>query len=480
MVSSLNLFLMISGSLYILIILFALFYYFSAMSRKKNVLQIKNLEEDFEEPFVSIIVPTYNEERNIAVCLQSLKNLNYSNYEIIVSDGGSTDRTIEIAEALVDKVIIDKNVPRGWIGKNWGCHLGYKAAAKGDYLLFVDADTEHTPDSLRYFVRMSMERDAALLSVFPYQRLKNWWEAINPLFYFASNLTVGGTNSVNDPSKPNSHTASGQYMLFQRKDYEAIGGHEHIKGSIVEDLAFSRVVKIKTGRLFFINGTKLVYTRMYPDSPKQCYEGWKKCLFPGTKLTQPRRITGALMWILWGLLSPVAIVLSALYSPEWYYLLITSLLHVMSVSAFFIFWNKKGTHLLIAYLFFPLVNLAFCIMLLISALELVIKKKTTWRGREYEPDLFVASLYEKQEVLVGETNRMPQLDTDVEVELDDKIISESFGGFRLPKAGTAPKVQGTTFHGKPLPLHQVITYQQLQQQQQQQQIEQNQSRQLKH
>ncbi|NPE09442.1 MAG: glycosyltransferase [Asgard group archaeon] len=69
------------------------------------------VKDDYEQPFVSIIVPTYNEESNIALCLQSLKELNYSRYEIIVSDGGSTDRTVEMAKSFVDKVVIDKIVP---------------------------------------------------------------------------------------------------------------------------------------------------------------------------------------------------------------------------------------------------------------------------------------------------------------------------------------------------------------------------------
>ncbi|MBN1331003.1 MAG: glycosyltransferase [Candidatus Heimdallarchaeota archaeon] len=423
--SGLNLFLTIGGSIYLLIVLFALFYYFSAMSGKNKILPRTPIDDNFTEPFVSIIVPTYNEERNIAICLQSLKNLNYSNYEIIVSDGGSTDKTIDIAESMVSRVVVDETLPTGWIGKNWGCHLGY-LHARGEYLLFVDADTEHTPESLKFFMKIALERNTALLSVFPYQRLQHWWESINPVFYFASNLTYGGRNSVNDPRKPNSHTASGQYMLFKRIDYEAFGGHEYLKGSIVEDLALARVVKQKHKRLFFIDGTKLIYTRMYPESPKQCWEGWKKCLFPGTKLTQPRRITGALMWFLWGLISPVAIGLTAAYAP-WYYLMISCFLHVFCITAVFLYWNKKGTHLVITYLLFPLVDIVFCLLLAVSALQIVISKKMTWRGREYTPDLFAGSIiYTNNNNFVGDTTRLAQLNTDIEIELDDQIYSHVF------------------------------------------------------
>jgi len=418
-----ELFLIISGSIYALIIFFALCYLFAAISGKKKILPRTPIQDDYKEPFVSIIVPTYNEERNIAICLQSLKNLNYTNYEIIVSDGGSTDKTIDIAESMVCKIVVDETVPDGWVGKNWGCHLGY-LHAKGEYLLFVDADTEHTPDSLKHFMKIALERNTALLSVFPFQRLQRWWEGINPAFYFASFLTYGGRNSVNNPDKSNSYTASGQYMFFKRKDYEAIGGHEAIKGSIVEDLALARVVKKKLKRLFFIDGTKLVFTRMYPESAMQCWEGWKKCTYPGTKLVQPKRINGALLWFLWGIFAPVAIGLTAVYT-KWYFLLIAVLLYVICIITVFIFWNQKGNHLLVTYLFLPLVDIAFCVVLAASAIELTISKKTTWRGREYTPDLFAGTKITNEELFVGNTNQMSQLQTDVENEFESDIFAQA-------------------------------------------------------
>ncbi|NHJ49317.1 MAG: glycosyltransferase family 2 protein [Asgard group archaeon] len=432
LVPPLNLFLIIGGSAYAFVVLFGLLYFIASTSSKKRVLPRTPIEDDYEEPFVSIIVPTYNEEKNIANCLQTLKNLEYENYEIILSDGGSSDKTVAIAKNMIDNIVIDETLPEGWIGKNWGCHVGYKQA-KGEYLLFVDADTKHSPFSLQHFMKIALERDTALLTVFPFQRIKRWWESINPIFYFASYLTYGGNNSINDPRKKNSHSASGQFMLFKRKDYEAIGGHESLKGNIVEDLALARRVKIKLGRLFFIDGSKLISTRMYPESPSQCWEGWKKCLFPGTKLTQPRRITGALMWFLWAMLAPVGIILSVLYAPQWYFILITSILYVFNLVAVFLYWNRKGTHQWVTYVFLPIVVVMFCILLAVSALELLIKKKTTWRGREYKPDLFTGSLYVDNGDIVDENNQLDQLETDIELELNGTVSKRKVELDRVPK-----------------------------------------------
>jgi chlorobactene glucosyltransferase len=93
---------------------------------------------------VSVIVPAYNEENNIRKCLKSLKALDYPNFEIILVDGGSTDKTVEVCSKLLDpdNIIVSDGLPEGWIGKSWACHLGQQKA-KGEVLLFTDAVTEH-------------------------------------------------------------------------------------------------------------------------------------------------------------------------------------------------------------------------------------------------------------------------------------------------------------------------------------------------
>lgn len=418
-----QLLLTILGLCYLLLIVFAFVYLFVTISSNKEEEPLREISNDYKQPLVSIIIPTFNEENNIGKCLRSIVELNYSKLEIIVSDGGSQDRTIEIAREYADKVIVDKTVPSGWIGKNWGCYLGYKNAS-GKYLLFIDADTVHKKNSLKHFMKIAIERDTALLSVFPYQIINKWWESINAVFYFANHLINGGVNSINNPKKMDSYSASGQFMLFKREDYEKFGGHEYIKGSIVEDYSLARVVKTKLNSLYYIDSSKLVTTRMYPESAKQCWNGWKKCLFPGTKLTKPKRITGALLWFLWGLAAPVAITLTAIYA-SWPYLLAAIFSYIACCQAFFFFWHPRGQHIWVTYVFLPIVIIMFCVLLAVSALELLIKKKTSWRGRVYKPNLYAGSRFENNYNLVGNTNRLAQLETDIEVELNDKILTDS-------------------------------------------------------
>lgn len=96
-------------------------------------------------PKISIIVPAYNEEKTICACLQSLKNLDYPNYEVVVVDDGSTDRTFEVASQFgTAKVIRQKNM-----GKPNALNNGV-LAADGEIILTVDADTTIDRYALRW------------------------------------------------------------------------------------------------------------------------------------------------------------------------------------------------------------------------------------------------------------------------------------------------------------------------------------------
>src|ERR1700733_11219418 len=104
-------------------------------------------------PFVSVIIPARNEEAKLGRCLASLIEQDYSNYEIVVIDDCSTDRTAKIIEEFSQKSAritavkaLEKSA--GWLGKCSALVQGY-AHASGEYLLFTDADTWHRPNSIR-------------------------------------------------------------------------------------------------------------------------------------------------------------------------------------------------------------------------------------------------------------------------------------------------------------------------------------------
>ena len=99
---------------------------------RKNLKKLISLKNKFKHMIFSIIIPTYNEEEYLPVLLDSIKEQSFDDYEIIVADANSTDKTREIAKSY-GCIVVDGGLPAA--GRNNGAKI-----AKGEYLLFIDGD----------------------------------------------------------------------------------------------------------------------------------------------------------------------------------------------------------------------------------------------------------------------------------------------------------------------------------------------------
>ena len=230
---------------------------------------------------LSVIVPARNEEAGLAACLHSLASQSNIDFEIIVIDDHSTDRTREIALSFPQVTLIEAGpLPENWTGKNNAVFAGAKAA-RGEWLLFTDADTIHRPGSLASSLEEAMHCAAALLSYSPEQIVTGFWQkAVMPVI-FAELAASFRPAQVSDP-KSSSAAANGQYILITREAYDAVGGHAAIARSLLEDVALARAVKQSGRRIFFRFGGDAVQTCMYRTFT-QLREGWTKnlaLLFP--------------------------------------------------------------------------------------------------------------------------------------------------------------------------------------------------------
>jgi glycosyltransferase involved in cell wall biosynthesis len=230
---------------------------------------------------VSVIVPARNEEANLRACLESLLAQVGIEFEIIVVDDGSTDGTRRIAQSFPEvRVITPSPLPPGWTGKNNAVAAGAREA-RGEWLLFTDADTVHKPGSLARAEAEVGQHHADLLSYSPEQEVHCFWEkAIMPVI-FAELARTYRPSDVSDPRSP-AAAANGQYLLITRRAYDAVGGHAAVATSLLEDVALARAVKSSGRKIFFRFGGDAVRTRMYRTLP-QLVEGWTKnlvLLFP--------------------------------------------------------------------------------------------------------------------------------------------------------------------------------------------------------
>lgn len=228
---------------------------------------------------VSVIVPARDEEKNIGRCLSHLLKQDYRDYEIIVVDDRSLDRTGHLAEnfkklsPVVLKVVRVEKLPAGWTGKNHAMTVGAKAAS-GDWLLFTDADTTHSERSVSSALRAALDGNIDFLTLAPEVKCLSFWEnTVQPLA--VSSLAIWlDTSELN---KPDSKTvlANGQFILVRKKAYEASGGNESVKNEVIEDVELAKKVKAAGFKVSFLNGTLLYSTRMY-TSLSQIIKGWAR------------------------------------------------------------------------------------------------------------------------------------------------------------------------------------------------------------
>jgi chlorobactene glucosyltransferase len=239
-------------------------------------------------PFLSIVVPARNEERQIESCVRSLLRQCYPRFEVIVVDDRSTDRTGEILESLAAaepnlRVIRGEPLPNGWIGKPWALAQSLQHA-DGSWVLFTDADTEHEPFACASALRYALQRRLSFLSLLTTQRFETAAERIVlPSILWMIAFGTGSLDAINDPKRVDAAIFNGQYLLCKRDAFEAIGGHERVRSSIAEDYDLARIIK-RDGRFrsMLVDANDLVYTRMY-RSLREIWDGFSKNLYAGLK-----------------------------------------------------------------------------------------------------------------------------------------------------------------------------------------------------
>ena len=345
-------------------------------------------------PLISICVPARNEERNIRACVEAILNQDYPNIEVIVLDDRSTDATPTILAEIASRdsrlhSISGADLPKGWAGKPHALFQA-SAAARGEWLCFVDADTFLSPATISSCYAKALETQADMFTIMTFQILGSFWEkTVMPLVMTA--LSVGfSPRKVNDP-KTKDAIANGQFILIKGSVYTAIGGHESVKDNIVEDKAISEQVKWNGYRLIVADGHAVASTRMYTSLPEM-WEGWTKNIYLGLR-DQPSLMAlgvfGAFLAVLASLFLPVWPLLGTFWlanSGGW--MAATVIIESILFWLFLIYaranvaikmkitpWYAFST---------PLGAAVFGAMMFTSAWKVISRKWVTWKGRKYE------------------------------------------------------------------------------------------------
>ncbi len=333
-------------------------------------------------PRVSVIVTARNEELDLPGCLDTLLAQSYSPLEILVVDGGSTDRTRDVAHARAPRVrlIEEPPLPAGWVGKNWGCFVG-AAQATGDYLLFTDADVRYHPDAVRATVAWALAEDAQLTSLAPRIEMVGFWEQVILPFYTQVVLTYFRAPRVNATGS-SAAVANGQFLLVERSAYEAVGGHAALRGFVLEDVRLAQLFRARGYRLRMGWAPDLLSTRMYRDR-REMAEGLSKNIH-GTTFSAIRQV-GSLSALIGFYLLPLAVLPVGLLGGD---PLVSALGLVLYVALF-------GKHAGFARavrgsaahgLLYPLAVGFYCSLVVRSIVRGLSGQPIHWKGRAYALD----------------------------------------------------------------------------------------------
>lgn len=233
---------------------------------------------------LSVLIPARNEAANIGQLLADIGKQEYSNLEILVLDDGSTDHTARIVRQFMQqearcKLLRGKELPDGWLGKNWACHQ-LAEAATGDYLLFLDADVSINGPLLAGTVARVQDKKLALLSLFPGQEMETPGEwLVVPLMHYLL-LSLLPLCFVEWLKHPSLAAANGQFMLFDAAAYKANHWHRMVKEKVTEDIEIMKAVKRKKLRGSTLLENTHIRCRMYHGFMESA-NGFRKNLLAG-------------------------------------------------------------------------------------------------------------------------------------------------------------------------------------------------------
>lgn len=266
---------------------------------------------------VSILIPARNEEKQISATLNKLINQQYPIHEIIILEDQSDDKTADVVIKIAQnhnfvKMISGRERPEGWLGKNWACQQ-LSEKAKGDILIFTDADVLWQPDAVLAVIQAAQQLNADLLTVWPTQILSTMAERlVVPMMSF-SILAYLPYTAVSNISLPIISAANGQCLVFRKNAYAKIGGHAQVRSSLVEDVSLAKKIKSSRLKLQMADGDNLLCCRMYTDW-RSVINGYAKNILAGHGNNPLLLIFSALfhwlifvfpwLWLIFGWLDP--------------------------------------------------------------------------------------------------------------------------------------------------------------------------------
>ena len=257
-------------------------------------------------PMVSVVVPAHNEQRVAAACARSILASDYPALELVFVLDRCTDGTRAALEPIAAadprlRIVDNATCPADWAGKCNAARVG-AGHARGDLVLFTDADTWFDPALVRASVQLLLARGWGMLSLLSSPTHQHWFEnVVQPVtsFWLLKLFPISRANA----GEQRRSFANGQFMLFRRQAYESLGGHAAVKDDLLEDLGFARRLKQAGAGQGVGVGDGMLVVSMY-DSWRGFRDGWRRIYIECCRRSPKRMRTQALQLLGLGLLAP--------------------------------------------------------------------------------------------------------------------------------------------------------------------------------
>jgi 4,4'-diaponeurosporenoate glycosyltransferase len=325
---------------------------------------------------VSIIIPARNEEGNLKRLLASLRDPSLTSCEIIVVDDHSEDATAQVCREAGVAVISSAPLPGGWVGKTWACWQGANQA-RGDLLIFLDADTFLEPEGLSKILSTYGEEEG-VLSIQPFHKMTRAYERLSAYFNIISMAGVNAFTPLGSRVKPSG--AFGQCFICKKKDYFDLGGHQTVRGEILEHLALGKEFLRANRKVRCYGGKDALSVRMYPYGLGSLIKGFMRSFATGSHAISLVNLLMVVCWIT-AQASLTRHLVQAVLSGSG-----TDIVRWVSLDLFFIFqmyWMlyRIGNFGFLTSLFFQIPLLFFVLIFFSSFFLTFILRKTRWKGR---------------------------------------------------------------------------------------------------
>ncbi len=282
---------------------------------------------------------------------------------------------MEIAESAGVITIQSELLPEGWVGKTWACHQGSQAA-KGDILVFLDADTCIEKDGLNRIVDTYLRMDG-VVSIQPYHKTRKLYEQLSAFFNIIEMGAMGTFTIFGDLLKPIG--LFGPCVVTRNRHYLETGGHIAVKGEVVEDLALGNRFKKQKTPIYCYGGKGTISFRMYPNGVRELVDGWSKGFATGAIKTYIPILLAIIAWVGGGI-SATRYVVEAISSMNAISILVWTLTYLGYAMQIYWMLFRLGTFSIYTALFYPVSLLFFIVIFLRSFFLIFIRRRVRWKG----------------------------------------------------------------------------------------------------